>query len=159
MQPIEADPAHVVHARRQLVSADGGDEIRNRLDSIRRAARAGSPIDAVLGGTGTFPPHGRPRTLWIGVPSGDGEIAQLARAANDELVEAGWALDDRPVRAHLTLARSDGLVAGSLVAGRLAAALGGRSIPCRLERLVLYESITGGGPARYAPVETAELGR
>ena len=135
------------------------ERIAPTVDAVRRAARAGSPIDAVLGGTGTFPPHGRPRTLWIGVPSGDGEIAQLARAANDELLEAGWPLDDRPVRAHLTLARSDGLVAGSLVAGRLAAAVGDRSIPCRLERLVLYESITGGGPARYAPVETADLGR
>ena len=34
----------------------------------------------------------------------------------------------RPFRAHLTLARSDGLVAGSLVAGRLAAALGDERI-------------------------------
>ena len=134
------------------------DRIPPTIEAVRRAARAASPIDAVLAGTGTFPAHGRPRTLWIGVPSGDAEIAQLAKGANDELLEAGWPLDDRPVRAHLTLARSDGLVAGSLVAGRLGAALGDRSIPCRLERLVLYESITGGGPARYEPVEAVDLG-
>ena len=134
------------------------DRIPPTIEAVHRAARAASPIDAVLAGTGTFPAHGRPRTLWIGVPSGDAEIAQLAKDANDELLEAGWPLDDRPVRAHLTLARSDGLVAGSLVAGRLAAAFGERSIPCRLERLVLYESITGGGPARYEPVEAVDLG-
>jgi 2'-5' RNA ligase len=134
------------------------DRIAPTVQAVRDVARAAAPIDAVLAGTGTFPAHGRPRTLWIGVPSGDDEIAQLARKTNDALLEAGWPLDDRPVRAHLTLARSDGLVAGSLVAGRLRAALEDRSIPCRLERLVLYESITGGGPARYEPVEVADLG-
>ena len=134
------------------------ERIGPTIDAVRRVARAASPIDAVMAGTGTFPAHGRPRTLWIGVPTGDVVIAQVAVATNEELVEAGWPLDDRPVRAHLTLARSDGLVAGSLVAGRLAAALGDRSVPCRLDRLVLYESITGGGPARYEPVDSFPLG-
>ena len=64
----------------------------------------------------------------------------------------------RPFRPHLTLARSDGVRAGSLVADRLAAALGDRTIPFVVDDLGLFESVTGGGPARYVPVTSAPLG-
>ena len=55
------------------------ERIGPTIDAVRRAARAASPIDAVMAGTGTFPAHGRPRTLWIGLPTGDVEIAQAGR--------------------------------------------------------------------------------
>ena len=65
---------------------------------------------------------------------------------------AGWPPDDRPFRAHLTLARSDGVAVGPLVAGRLAAAMAERRVQATVEHVGLFESVTGGGPARYVPV-------
>ena len=122
------------------------------------AAAAGQPvIDARLSGTGTFPPQGRPRTLWIGLDRGVDALTARAARVDAALVEAGWPSETRPFRPHLTLARSDGLVAGSLVAGRLAAALGSTTIEASLDRLVLFESVTGGGPARYDVVAEARL--
>jgi hypothetical protein len=32
------------------------------------------------------------------------------------------------------------------------------AVTFRAERMGLYESVTGGGPARYLPVASAELG-
>ena len=134
------------------------DRIPATERAISAAAALGAPIDVELGGAGSFPVGGRPRTIWIGITVGVEGLARLARTVDEALTEAGWAPDGRPFRAHLTLARSDGLRAGPLVAGRLAAAMTDRRIPFLVDRLGLYESLTGGGPARYLPVRVETLG-
>lgn len=125
--------------------------------AIRSVAVRTAPSTGRLAGTGVFPPHGRPRTLWIGLTDGVDALSQLALDLDAALEAAGWPRDGRPFRAHLTLARSDGIAAGSLVADRLEAAFGDRAIPFAIDRLVLFESLTGGGPARYVPVTEASL--
>ena len=57
----------------------------------------------------------------------------------------------------LTLARSDGVPAGSLVAGRLLTAAADLDLRWTADRVVLFESQTGGGPARYVRLLEAEL--
>jgi len=126
--------------------------------AVREVARAADgPIDLQLTGAGAFPRADRPRTLWIGVGGDLSELAALAAKAEAALVEAGWPAETRPFRPHLTLARSDGIAVGGLVAERLAAAMRDRSIACRVDRLGLFESVTGGGPARYVPVAQEPL--
>jgi hypothetical protein len=44
------------------------------------------------------------------------------------------------------------------MADRLAAAMSGRSIACTIDRVGLFESVTGGGPARYVPLLLRNLG-
>jgi RNA 2',3'-cyclic 3'-phosphodiesterase len=122
------------------------------------AAAATGPIPIQLSGAGTFPPGDRPRTLWIGVSDGVDALTALAAQAESALVGVGWSPDDRPFRPHLTLARSDGVAAGPLVAGRLGAAMAERHVKATVEHLGLFESLTGGGPARYVPVTLKPLG-
>jgi 2'-5' RNA ligase len=74
------------------------------------------------------------------------------------MAERGWPRDERPYRAHLTLARSDGVRAGPAVARHLIEAAEAIRAPFRAESLVLFESITGGGPARYEPVHETRFG-
>jgi 2'-5' RNA ligase len=126
--------------------------------AVERVAAAREPVRVVLSGAGSFPAHGRPRALWIGLGEGADALSAIAGDLDQALGDAGWAPADRPFRPHLTLARSDGLSVGPLVAGRLAAGMADRRITCRLDRLGLFESITGGGPARYVPVALADLG-
>lgn len=121
------------------------------------AADAAGPITIELSGTGTFPSGRRPRTLWIGIDDGVAALAALAAQTESALVGVGWPPDDRPFRPHLTLARSDGVAVGPLVAGRLAAAMGDRRIRATIDRVGLFESVTGGGPARYEPVTIRNL--
>jgi RNA 2',3'-cyclic 3'-phosphodiesterase len=122
------------------------------------AAAAAGPISIELSGAGTFPSGRRPRTLWIGVSDGVDALMALAAQAESALVGVGWSPDDRPFRPHLTLARSDGVAAGPLVAGHLAAAMADRRVRATVEHLGLFESLTGGGPARYVPVTLKPLG-
>jgi RNA 2',3'-cyclic 3'-phosphodiesterase len=126
------------------------------VEAVARGARGAIPIE--LAGSGTFPSGRRPRTLWIGMSQGVDGLSELAAAAESALVAAGWQPDGRPFRPHLTLARSDGIAAGRMVADRLAAVMADRRISCTIDQLGLFESLTGGGPARYVPVTLRPLG-
>jgi 2'-5' RNA ligase len=148
-----------LHLTLRFLGPTAEDRVAPTADAVRAvASTAPGPIDLELGGAGTFPQHGRPRALWIGVAAGTEALAELAAGLDETLVAAGWEPDHRPFRAHLTLARSDGIAAGSLVADRLATAMADRRIEARLTALGLFESVTGGGPARYVPVTSVPLG-
>jgi RNA 2',3'-cyclic 3'-phosphodiesterase len=138
-----------------------GPTLEPRVELARTAMKAAalnvSPFDLEVGGAGTFPPLGRPRALWLGVREGMDHLGKLAAAVDEALVEAGWPPEGRPFRAHLTLARADGVPAGQRIAGRLLELAGSARIPARIDRIVLFESITGGGPARYEPLEQVPL--
>lgn len=122
------------------------------------ARSSAGPIELELGGAGAFPAVGRPRALWIGLTAGTEGLMRLAADIEHALVDIGWPAVDRAFRPHLTLARADGIETGTLVAERLIAAMADRRIRCTVERLGLFESVTGGGPARYIPVTLATLG-
>jgi 2'-5' RNA ligase len=63
------------------------------------------PFTIAFGGTGTFPPRGAPRILWIGMIKGREEAIGLQAAVADRFRSAGAALDSRPFQPHLTLGR------------------------------------------------------
>lgn len=134
------------------------DAIAGVREAVTEAAAHARPFAVRLGGTGAFPPRGRPRVLWVGVVDGEPELAALAAALEDALAARGWPRDDRPFRAHLTLARSDGVAGAERIVE--AAAERGRNLDSAwtADRAVLFESISGGGPARYSPLHTVPLG-
>jgi len=120
--------------------------------AIRRVAAQTPPLSVGLAGAGSFPRPDRPRTLWLGVSAGLPELAELAHRLDAELAAAGWASDPRPFRAHLTLARSDGMRAGPETLRLLVAEAAALDERWTADRLMLYESVTGGGAARYEPL-------
>jgi RNA 2',3'-cyclic 3'-phosphodiesterase len=126
--------------------------------AIARAAAAMPPFAIRISGAGAFPPVGRPRTLWLDLDRGDDRLADLAAHLDDALADAGWERERRPFRGHLTLARADGVRAGPATAAALKAAAAGLAIESPIDRLVLFESITGSGRARYEARAEAALG-
>ena len=148
-----------LHLTLRFLGPTAEDRVEPTAAAVRAVASATvGPVDVELGGAGTFPPHGRPRALWIGIAAGAEALGGLAEELDTALAEAGWERDERPFRAHLTLARSDGVPAGTLVADRLARVMADRRIAARVGSIGLFESVTGGGPARYVPVATVPLG-
>lgn len=139
-----------------------GPTAEDRLEAIRAAvdattAAAGPAFPAGLAGAGAFPGLDRPRAIWLGIRPGAVELAGLSARLGTELARRGWPTDDRPFRPHLTLARSDGIASGSETARRLVAAAADLDVSWTVDRLVLFESVTGGGPARYVPLHEATL--
>lgn len=133
----------------------------DRLAGIERAvmatAAASAPFTLRLHGGGGFPHPDRPRTLWLQITAGDDAVAGLARSLDDRLAEEHWPRDGRPFGAHLTLARSDGVRAGPETLRRLVAEAETLDVSWQADEVVLYESVTGGGPARYEPLLRASL--
>jgi 2'-5' RNA ligase len=134
------------------------DSVGRAAAATRTAAAAREPFDISIGGAGAFPSAARPRALWLDVRAGGVQLAALAEAVDRALRHAGWELEAKPFRAHLTLARADGVPAGAAIGARLVAAAADLDVGFRADRVGLYESLTGGGPARYEPIEVVELG-
>lgn len=147
-----------LHVTLRFLGPTPEERLPELASAVQEVARASRPFDVRLAGAGAFPSPERPRALWIGVAQGTVELAEVAAGLDSALVALGWNTDDRPFRPHLTLARSDGVRAGPRLARRLMAAAEGFSATWRAERLVLFESLTGGGRARYVPLVEARLG-
>lgn len=131
-----------------------GPTAKTRIDEVagcvdRLGAVSTGPIEIRLGGAGAFPEPTRPRALWIGIRSGADAIGRLSSALTAELLKDGWELEDRPFRPHLTIARTDGVHAGAEAGRLLMAAAADLDLAYTADRVVLYRSHLGHGPARY----------
>ena len=51
-----------------------------------RGAQPARPFEVSIGGAGVFPPHGRPRALWLGLREGEADLAALAATVDAALV-------------------------------------------------------------------------
>ena len=127
--------------------------------AIDAAAAGAAPFDVAIRGAGAFPSPARPRTLWLGLDEGQAPLERLAGDLDQRLAGAGWPPVERPFRAHLTLARADGRRAGPATAAALIRRAATFEAAFAADRLVLFESLTGGGPARYVAHHEALLGR
>ncbi len=140
-----------------------------------RAASAVEPFEVRIGGAGAFPPAGRPRTLWLGLRAGAEGLARLAAELDSALAGTSWpgqgapapahrdapphgGREERPFTPHLTIARTDGLRLAGEAARALAAAAAGHEWSFRADRIVLFRSHLGHGPAWYEALAEARLG-
>jgi 2'-5' RNA ligase len=130
-------------------------EVARIIDDV---AADHAPFGLRIEGAGAFPSVARPRTLWLGVAVGTDALAAVARTIDARLAPLGWPPTDRPFRAHLTLARCDGRRGGPATAAVLHDEARSLRADVTIESIVLFQSHTGGGPARYEPRHEARLG-
>jgi 2'-5' RNA ligase len=147
-----------LHLTLRFLGPTDEEAIPDVAAAVDLAGAASEPFDVAIGGAGAFPSVARPRALWLAVTAGVAELDAAARTLDDRLADVGWPRDDRPYRAHLTLARSDGVRTGPDVARRLIEAAATFETRFRAEKMILFESISGGGPARYEPIHETRLG-
>lgn len=170
LRRVAADPRTATAGRVRWVVGENlhltlrflGATPQARVPDVAAAAAAAAgrfaPFTARLARAGAFPSAGRPRVLWLGIAAGASELAGLTAALGAELAGRGWAPDDRPFRAHLTLARCDGVPGAARVVEALQDAAADLDAAWTVDRLVVFQSELGRGPARYRPLATARLG-
>lgn len=163
--PGESTAAHEVrwvrmdglHLTLRFLGPTPDEKMPAIVEAMRRACRGLAPFDVELAGAGAFPSPDRPRVLWLGITRGAEPLSGLAGSLEEGLASVGWPRDERPFRPHLSLARSDGVRAGPATVRALVRLAAGFRVAWRADRLVLFESLTGHGPARYEPVEEVAL--
>ena len=158
------------HARIRWVRVDGlhltlrflGPTPRERVDelcsTLDRLGAATPPFPVAISQAGAFPNPSRPRTLWLGIETGADRLAALADALEREATADGEPLGTRPFAPHLTIARTDGLRVAGAAAAALREAAADLDARFTADRVVLFESHLGHGPARYEPLHEAALG-
>ena len=115
----------------------------------------GAPFEVTLGEMGAFPRPRNATVIWLAVSRGSNRLEELAAAAEEAAQRAGFAPEDRPFRAHLTLSR----VRPSENVSPVVEAYPGADLGWRCESVVVYRSHLGRGGARYEPLETFPLAR
>lgn len=117
-------------------------------------------FELALGGLGAFPTAERPSVLWAGARAGAEALTGLAARLDALLVRQGFSRENRPLKAHLTLARVKtyhGEIAARRALQKLppdaAADLGAFTV----DRFVLMQSTLGPEGSQYAVVEEFEF--
>ncbi len=109
-------------------------------ESVAESVRRIPPFTLALGGGGAFPSPRRASVLWLGVTTGAAELAALAGAVNAATAPFGFEADDRPYRAHLTLARVNRARDVRALVEQLPTGPAGP--PFTVDRVVLFDSET-----------------
>ena len=147
-----------LHLTVRFLGATAPDRVPDLVAATEATARMVAPFAVRLAGAGAFPTPDRPWVVWLGIVDGAPELAALAVVLSGELAGRGWDPDERPFRAHLTLGRADGVPGAGRAVAALANAATSLDAAWTVDRLVVYQSDLGRGPARYRPLATALLG-
>ncbi|MBF8290029.1 MAG: 2'-5' ligase, partial [Chloroflexi bacterium] len=146
-----------LHVTLRFLGPTPVDRITGIATALDRAVEGEASFEVRIAGSGTFPSPDRPRALWLGIADGAASIGRLAAAFETAVAEAGWAVEPRAFRPHMTIARTDGVQTGEAAGKALSAAAAGLDVGFRADRVVLYRSHLGSGPARYERLHEALL--
>jgi len=126
------------------------DRVRQGVDAVRPIVVETSPFTLTLDRLGQFPDRGRPRVLWLGGSKASDELTALAVATREALGSAGFAVEERPFRAHCTLGRTrDTWTLEARDRWHAVCQEPMDAAAFTADCLVLYESVTGRGGAIY----------
>jgi 2'-5' RNA ligase len=139
-RPVRSDNLHFT-----LVFLGSVDEETRACVEQAASGVACAPFELLFDTAGYFP---RPQVVWIAPSHPPAELATLVGALRDALAPCGLALDQRPYRPHLTLARK---VRGRLVLPPIV------PIAWPVAGFSLVESRSQVSGVRYVPLRSWEL--
>ena len=146
-----------LHMTLRFLGPTAPDQVSAVADALERAVGSAPAFEVRLAGSGAFPSADRPRALWLGIAAGAESMGGIAAAFEGELGALGWALEARPFRPHLTIARTDGVRVGPAAAAALRRAASDLDAGFHADEIVLYRSHLGSGPARYERLHEVRL--
>ena len=81
------------------------DDVKNICASVQKQIVSESKLNLKIEKLGVFPDDRRPRVLWCGVTGDVERLITLQKKLDGDFAAIGFPSEDRPFRAHLTLAR------------------------------------------------------
>lgn len=145
-----------LHITLHFFGAVSEERVAAALDTLRPVIGATAQFELTIDRIGSFPERGRPRVLWLGSSQEPDALRALAESVRRRLAATGFAVDERPFRAHVTLGRPrDPWPRAARTAWDAARSRAVAPATFTADRAVLFESVTGREAALY--IERADL--
>ncbi|HXL82293.1 MAG TPA: RNA 2',3'-cyclic phosphodiesterase [Pyrinomonadaceae bacterium] len=103
--PASWSRADNIHLTLKFVGEISADRVSDLSQAAANAVEGFSSFEIGIGDTGSFPKHGTPRVLWIGVSDHTERLAQLQTKLENECLRLGFEREARTFNPHLTIAR------------------------------------------------------
>lgn len=133
-------------------------DIPSVCDTLTEVAEQFNPFDFEIADCGYFPPKSAARILWAGIQEGQEDLQALAEVIDMAYNALGFPLENKPFRAHLTLARIKQAKVGYEVREALEQVEPFSLTHQSVSQIALIESIlTRNGP-EYTPMHHTRLG-
>ncbi len=129
--------------------------IRRAMTAVTDNARA---VPASLETFGGFPSLAAPRVLWVSLTDKEKRLEHIVRELEDSLSAVGFAKEDRPFKAHITLARlrsSRNRLSLTEAARKFQAVL--EHPVFSLDNMTLFESVLSPKGPAYSIIEQIKL--
>ena len=81
------------------------EQVEQVVTAVSNASRMHRAFGLELGSVGAFPSRNAPRVLWVGLRGDPEPLLRLQHGIEQALAPLGFAREDRPFSAHLTVAR------------------------------------------------------
>ncbi|HKP46877.1 MAG TPA: RNA 2',3'-cyclic phosphodiesterase [Pyrinomonadaceae bacterium] len=97
--------AHNIHLTLKFLGNISPARVSTLSTAAERTVNRSSSFEIHVEGTGSFPPHGAPRVLWIGLSDSDDQLRRMQKILDEECCKVGFEKDSRVFNPHLTIAR------------------------------------------------------
>ena len=134
------------------------DDVSNICTAVEKRVTAVSPLSLAVEALGVFPDARKPRVLWSGITRELDRLKALQELLTADFEELGFAQEDRPFRAHLTLARIRVPRAASGIETALNKHTGFSAGEFQCRELVLFQSTLTAQGAIHTRLNTFPLG-
>jgi 2'-5' RNA ligase len=96
---------HGIHLTLKFLGNIPSTRVTEITEAMKKATQAISPFQLEISGLGAFPSLKQPRVFWVGVSGELDKLSALQQNIDSALAALGFAKEERPFVAHLTLAR------------------------------------------------------
>jgi 2'-5' RNA ligase len=134
------------------------EEIAAVAAAVRGVAALMGPIRLQAGGAGCFPPHGRPRVVWIGIEEPTGALARLQGAVAEATERFAERSERREYKAHLTVGRVRGGRGAEELSEAVAALADAKGPEFEAAEVVIFESVLAREGPTYMPLARVPFG-
>lgn len=152
--------AEGIHVTLKFLGAVAAERVGAIEVALRDATAGTAPFDLKPGGIGSFGGSGGLRVVWVGIAGEVEQLASLAERVEAALEPLGFAREQRPFAAHLTLARvrEDASREERSRLYALLAQLAPTELPSfRVDLISLMQSTLSRGGATYNALSTYAL--
>lgn len=159
---IDAHPRWVsaenLHITLVFLGAVREERIAKLAAIADEVATWGGPFELELARLDLFPPKSKqPRVISVGVGGEKRTLSSLQEALANTASAAGFMLDQRSYKPHITVARLPSAKTASRVQSVVVAHANALQVKFRVGEIVLFESVSGENGPSYVPLHVAKL--